>query len=127
MVLAISSRVFVGLPLAHSKEWLDSINDYLAEVVRTGNALRPYPRPLRSLLRPFLAPKHRMDTILSKALKFLSPAIEERQSANHKQTDLLGFLVEAAEVVDPISIVLKLLVLASAAVSFFFLTLLILN
>jgi hypothetical protein len=116
MVLAVSSRVFVGLPLAHDKAWLDTISAYLSEVVATANALRPYPRLLRPLLRPFLAPKSRMDDILSKAIAVLGPAILERQNPDHKANDLLGFLVLTSEVVDPMAITLKLLVLTSAAV-----------
>jgi len=117
MVLAVTSRVFVGLPLAHEKAWLDTVSAYLAEVVAIGNALRPWPRALRPLLRPFLAPRHRMDTIIKNALKILTPAIKQRQSFTNGQDDLLGFLVETSEVVDPKAIILKLLVLTSAAVS----------
>ncbi|KAF7854678.1 hypothetical protein EAF04_010247 [Stromatinia cepivora] len=115
MILAVSSRVFVGLPLSREKAWLDTVSAYLNEVVATANALRPYPRLLRPLLRPFLAPKSRMDAILSKALEILGPAIQERQNADHKANDLLGFLISTSKVVDPKEIILKLLVLNSAA------------
>ncbi|KAJ8061492.1 hypothetical protein OCU04_009307 [Sclerotinia nivalis] len=84
--------------------------------VATANALRPYPCLLRHLLRPILAPKSRMDAILSKALEILGPAIQERQNADHKRNDLLGFLISTSEVVDPKEVILKLLVLHSAAV-----------
>ncbi|EDN92085.1 hypothetical protein SS1G_07947 [Sclerotinia sclerotiorum 1980 UF-70] len=81
----------------------------------TGNALRPYPRLLRPVLRSFLAPKTRMDGIFSKALEILGSAIQERQKPEHKANNLLGFLVSTSEVVNPKEIVLKLLVLNSAA------------
>ncbi|APA13444.1 hypothetical protein sscle_11g082140 [Sclerotinia sclerotiorum 1980 UF-70] len=115
MILAVSSRVFVGLPLFREKAWLDTVSAYLDEVLATGNALRPYPRLLRPVLRSFLAPKTRMDGIFSKALEILGSAIQERQKPEHKANNLLGFLVSTSEVVNPKEIVLKLLVLNSAA------------
>lgn len=116
MILAVSSRVFVGLPLSREKAWLDTVSAYLNEVVFTATTLRPYPRLLRPLLRPVLAPQSRMDAILSKALEILGPAIRERQDPNHKPTDLLGFFISTSEVLDARDIILKLLVLNSAAV-----------
>jgi cytochrome P450 len=116
MVLAVSSRVFVGLSLAHDKAWLDITSAYLSEVVAIGNALRPWPRSLRPLLRPFLAPKSRIDNIIAKALEVLTPAIEQRQKLKDEQNDLLRFLVQTSDVVNPKSIILKLLVLNAAAV-----------
>ncbi|KAI9643201.1 hypothetical protein NHQ30_007817 [Ciborinia camelliae] len=115
MVLAVSSRVFVGLPLARNKAWLDTISAYLAEVVATADALRSYPHFMRTLLRPFLAPKSRMEAILSKALEILGPAIQERQNPDYKANDLLGYLIATSEVVHPKEIILKILVLNSAA------------
>ena len=110
MVLAVSSRVFVGLLLARYPAWLDTVSAYLAEVVGTANTLRPWPRLLHPLLRPFLAPKRRMDAILAKAQKALGPAIREREALKYEQTNLLGFLVQTSDVVDELSIILKLLV-----------------
>lgn len=120
MVLAVSSRVFVGLPLAHDKDWLDTISAYLSEVVGTGNALRPWHPALRPILRLVLAPKSRMNAILAKAQEVLTPAIEARKALGDDQKDLLGFLVQTSEVIDPMSIILKLLVLTSAAVRIVF-------
>jgi hypothetical protein len=74
------------------------------------------PRALRPFLRPFLAPKRRIDNIIAKALEVLTPAIEERQSLGDEQNDLLGFLVQTSDVINPKSIILKLLVLNAAAV-----------
>ncbi|CAD6451447.1 523ff31b-83c7-4f83-86e0-be06ec8d3804 [Sclerotinia trifoliorum] len=115
MILAVSSRVFVGLPLSREKAWLDNVSAYLNEVAAIADSLRPYPRLLRPLLRPFLAPKSRMDGILSKALEILGPAIQERQKPHHKANDLLGFLISTSKVVNPKEITLKLLVLNAAA------------
>lgn len=108
----------MGLPLARDKRWLDVVSAYLANVVGTENALRPWPRFIRSLVRPLVAPKREIDTILTDALKILGPAINERRESQQKQNDLLGFFVETSDVVKPISIVLKLLVLTSAAVCY---------
>jgi hypothetical protein len=118
MVLGVSSLVFVGMPIARQPEWLDVVSAYLTEVVATASALRPYPTLLRPLLRPFLAPKSRMQAILRKANIVLLPAIQERMVPEHEQKDLLGFLVQSCETVDPLSIILKLLVLVSAAASY---------
>lgn len=57
MVLSVTSRVFVGESLCRDQGWLEAVSAYLAEVVATGQALRPYSRRLRPLLRPLLAPK----------------------------------------------------------------------
>ena len=108
----------MGAELACNQEWLDTISAYLAEVVAIGNALRPWPSRLRSLIRPFLAPRYKMDAIISKAQKVLLPAIRIRQAADHTPTDLLGFLSQSSDALKPISVILKLLVLTSAAVSF---------
>ncbi|KAF4630842.1 hypothetical protein G7Y89_g7285 [Cudoniella acicularis] len=115
MVLAISSRVFVSLPLARDQAWHDTVSAYLANVVETANALRPWPKALRPFIRHLVAPKSRMANILANAKEILVPAIEERQALDHKQSDVLGFLVETSEVVDPTSIILKVLVLLAAA------------
>ena len=115
MVLSVTSRVFVGRPLAYEQAWLDTVSGYLAEVVATANALRPWPSVLRPLVRHFVAPKHRMDTILTNAEKLLVPAIQERQE-REKQTDMLGFLVQTSEAVDPKAVILRLLILTAAAV-----------
>lgn len=117
MVLAVSSRVFVGLPLSRDQAWLDTISAYLTEVVFIANTLRPYPRVLRPCLRLLLAPESRMEAILAKALEISGPAIQERQQPGHEANDLLGFLISTSEVVNPKDIILKLLVLNSAAVS----------
>lgn len=118
MILAVSSRVFVGLPLSRDQAWLDTISAYLNEVVFIVNTLRPYPRVLRPILRFILAPESRMDAILAKALEILGPAIQERQKPGYEANDLLGFLISTSDIVDPKDIILKLLVLNSAAVSF---------
>ncbi|TGO51091.1 hypothetical protein BOTNAR_0368g00010 [Botryotinia narcissicola] len=115
MVLAVSSRVFVGLPLSRDQAWLGTISAYLNEVVFIANTLRPYPRVLRPYLRLILAPESRMEAILAKALEILGPAIQERQKPGHEANDLLGFLISTSEVVNPKDIILKLLVLNSAA------------
>jgi hypothetical protein len=117
MVLSLSSRTFVGLPLARDSAWLQIISTYLAEVVATAGALRPYPAPLRPFLRPFLAPKSRMDKVLATARAVISPVIEERRQSNDKNVDVLQFLISTSKVVDPMSVILKLLVVMSAAVS----------
>lgn len=57
MVLSVTSRLFVGESLCRDQGWLEAVSAYLAEVVATGQALRPYSRRLRPLLRPLLAPK----------------------------------------------------------------------
>lgn len=44
-------------------------------------------------------------------------AIKERMVPEHEQIELLGFLVQSCETVDPLLIILKLLVLVSAAAS----------
>lgn len=54
--------------------------------------------------------------VLTAAQKVLFPAIEARQNSHEKHLDLLGFLVETSKDGQPMPIVLKLLVLASAAV-----------
>ncbi|KAM0157208.1 hypothetical protein ACHAPG_004890 [Botrytis cinerea] len=115
MILAVSSRVFVGLPLSRDQAWLDTISAYLNEVVFIANTLRPYPRVLRPILRFILAPESRMDAILAKALEILGPAIQERQKPGYEANDLLGFLISTSDIVDPKDIILKLLVLNSAA------------
>ncbi|ESZ94104.1 hypothetical protein SBOR_5524 [Sclerotinia borealis F-4128] len=97
IILAVSSRVFVDLPLARDKARLDIISAYIAEAVATGDALRPYPHFLRPLFRPFLAPQSRMAAILSIAQIILGSAILERQDPNHKANDLLGFLIATSK------------------------------
>ncbi|KAF7934075.1 uncharacterized protein EAE97_008435 [Botrytis byssoidea] len=115
MILAVSSRVFVGLSLSRDQAWLGTISAYLNEVVFIANTLRPYPRALRPYLRLVLAPESRMEAILAKALEILGPAIQESQKPGHEANDLLGFLISTSEVVNPKDIILKLLVLNSAA------------
>ena len=117
MVLSVSSRVFVGESLCRDQEWLQVVSAYLTEVVSTAKALRPYPRILRPLIRPLLAPKGRMTLILSNARKVLIPAIEARRKSRDKHIDLLQFLVETSGDGQHMPIILKLLVLTSAAVS----------
>ena len=117
MVLSVSSRVFVDEPLCRDQDWLQVVSAYLAEVVAVANVLRPYPRLLRPLLRPLLAPSGRMKRILSDAHKVLVPAIEARRRPDHHHNDLLNFLVETSSTKDYMPTILKLLVLTSAAVS----------
>ena len=117
MVLSMSSRVFVGLPLCRDPAWLEVVSAYLAEVVGTAAALRPYPKYTRSVIRPFLAPPKRMARILARAREALEPAIWERRASDNQDLDLLSFLVQTSETIDVMSIILKLLVLTSAAVS----------
>ena len=117
MVLGVSSRTFVGSILCRDPRWLKVISDYLAEVVAVGNKLRPYPHYLRAILRPFLAPRSRMADILANAMEVLRSPIEEREAFPGQFVDLLGFLVETSVEVKHESIILKLLVLSSAAVS----------
>ena len=116
MVLSVSSRVFVGKSLCRDQEWLQVVSAYLAEVVSTAKALRPYPHALRPFIRPFLAPKGRMGLILSKAKKVLTPAIEARSKSRDEYSDLLQFLVDTSSDKKHMPIILKLLVLTSAAV-----------
>ena len=116
MVLSVSSRVFVGDLLSRDQDWLQVVSAYLAEVVSTAKALRPYPRMIRPILRPVLAPKARMTAILSKAQKVLIPAINTRRHSHDKHVDLLQFLVDTSENEQYLPIILKLLVLISAAV-----------
>ncbi len=116
MVLSVSSRVFVGDIYCRNEEWLQVISAYLTEVVTTARVLRPYHPFLRPLLRPFLAPKSRMNGIMKKAEKVLLPAIRERQSSQGAHLDLLQFLVDTSPDGKTMPIILKLMVLTSAAV-----------
>ena len=117
MVLSISSRVFVGESLCRDSAWLEVVSAYLAEVVSTANALRPYPSIIRPILRPFLAPKSRMASTIARAQDILDPAIEARQKSHDRYLDVLGFLVSTTETEETLPVILKLLVLMSAAVS----------
>lgn len=86
-------------------------------MVATAGQLRPYPPPLRPLLRPFVAPKSRMAKVLASSRAVLFPVIEKRQKSEDHHLDVLQFLISTSKVVDPMSVILKLLVLMSAAVS----------
>lgn len=116
MVLSVSSRVFVGQTLCRDQGWLQVVSAYLAEVVATARVLRPYPPVLRSILRPLLAPKSRIARIIERAQEVLDPAIRARQQSPDDYIDLLGFLVKTSRDEQTKPIVLKLLVLTSAAV-----------
>ncbi|KAL9063655.1 MAG: hypothetical protein Q9161_009356 [Pseudevernia consocians] len=115
MVLSVSSRIFVGESYCRNEEWLQVISAYLSEVVTTAKALRPYHPILRPLFRPFLAPKGRMSGIMKKAEQILLPAIKDRQESYSEHLDLLQFLVDTSPDGKIMPIILKLLVLTSAA------------
>ena len=117
MVLSVSSRIFVGESHCRNEEWLQVVSAYLNEVVATAKALRPYHPFLRPLLRPFLAPKSRMRGVINKAEQVLLPAIRDRQGSHAEHLDLLQFLVDTSPDGKIRPLVLKLLVLTSAAVS----------
>ncbi|KAF4609828.1 hypothetical protein G7Y89_g15795 [Cudoniella acicularis] len=90
MILSVSSPVFVGLPLAHDQAWLDIV--------------------------PFLASKKQFEELLTRAKKLLTPAIRERENLGEEQDDVLGFLVQSWEIVNPRAVILQLLSLNAAAI-----------
>ncbi|KAI1934461.1 hypothetical protein LOZ66_005929 [Ophidiomyces ophidiicola] len=53
-IALVSGRVFVGLPLCRSEEWVESSINYAVESVAAGQQLRAYPAQLRTLVAPFL-------------------------------------------------------------------------
>ena len=107
----------MGRDLCYKRAWLDVVSAYLATVVGTAAALRPYPRIARAFLRPIFAPRKKIETILENAREIIDPAIAERRTSDTQHVDLLSFLVQSQRETDSMTIILQLLVLTSAAVS----------
>jgi hypothetical protein len=89
--------VLMGEELAHSGGWDKIVMEYFPEAMRIRNALKPWPRSFRPLVKPFLVPNNQLETILTKAETFLEEPIRRRREPDNQDVDILKFLAEYNE------------------------------
>ncbi|KAH8660625.1 cytochrome P450 [Xylariales sp. PMI_506] len=96
-VQGITSMVLMGEELAHSGGWDKIVMEYFPEAMRIRNALKPWPRSLRPMVKPFLVPNNQLETIITKAETFLEEPIRQRRQPDNQDVDILKFLAEYNE------------------------------
>lgn len=97
MVSCMTSTVFIGEELSHGGGWNKIVMEYFPEAWRIRNALSPWPRPIRPLVKPFLVPNNQLEAILQKAEQFLEEPIRKRRDPDNEDVDILKFLAEYNE------------------------------
>ncbi|KAH6649112.1 cytochrome P450 [Truncatella angustata] len=97
MVQSLTSTVFIGEELAHGGDWDKIVMEYFPEAWRIRDALKPWPRVLRPLVKPFLVRDNKLEAILTKADRFLEEPIRKRLHPDNQDVDILKFLAEYNE------------------------------
>ncbi|KAJ7486891.1 cytochrome P450 [Mycena latifolia] len=96
IVCRTSNRVFVGLPLCRSPEWIALNIRYTIDVVVAGQLIRMLPSILRPIIGPFLTSRTKN---MREGEKLLGPLVEKRlneEKPTARNNDLLSWLIEAA-------------------------------
>jgi hypothetical protein len=115
MVSSITSTVFIGEELAHGGGWDKIVMEYFPEAWRIRTALWKWPRSLRPIVKPFLVRNNQLETILTKAERFLEEPIRRRREPDNQDVDILKFLAEYNE--SPRKVALQIVGIITGAVS----------
>ncbi|KAI5468190.1 cytochrome P450 [Mariannaea sp. PMI_226] len=115
VVSSITSTVFIGEELAHGGGWDKIVMEYFPEAWRIRNALSPWPRFIRPLVKPFLVPNNQLEAILQKAERFLEEPIQKRRNPDNQDVDILKFLAEYNE--SPRKVALQIVGIITAALN----------
>ncbi|KAJ7086248.1 cytochrome P450 [Mycena epipterygia] len=102
IVARTSNRLFVGLPLCRTQEYLDLNISYTISVFSRGQIIRLLPNFLKPILSPLFSSRK---SSLRHALKFLGPVIDKRLADEREHgpewadrpNDLLSWLIDLAE------------------------------
>ncbi|KAJ7936088.1 cytochrome P450 [Mycena leptocephala] len=117
IVCRTSNRLFVGLPLCRSPEWIALNTRYTIDVAVAGQLIRMLPKILRPIFGPFLTSRKRN---LRQAVKLLGPLVEKRlRDSTSSDNDLISWLLAASspEKRTVISIVERVLAINFAAIN----------
>lgn len=114
-VQGITSTVLIGEELAHSGGWDKIVMEYFPEAMRICNTLKPWPRAIRPLVKPILVPNNQLETILTKAERYLEEPIRKRREPDNQDVDILKFLAEYHE--SPRKVAMQIVGIITGAVS----------
>ncbi|KAJ7310829.1 cytochrome P450 [Mycena albidolilacea] len=96
VVCRTSNRLFVGLPLCRSPEWIDLNIWYTIDTAVAGQLIRILPTILRPIFGPLLTSRKRN---LRQAEKLLEPILQERlndHDSSSSNNDLISWLLDAS-------------------------------
>ncbi|KAF2763381.1 cytochrome P450 [Pseudovirgaria hyperparasitica] len=102
LVARVSARVFLGVPLCRSEEWLEISTEFTENTFISLVILRMFPRFLHGIVSWFLPSVWRANNYIRRAKRLLTPEIKERQAAwrkgyqTEKQMSLLSWMIEIA-------------------------------
>ncbi|KIJ05875.1 hypothetical protein PAXINDRAFT_92824, partial [Paxillus involutus ATCC 200175] len=106
VVCRTTNRVFVGLPLCRNSDWIDLTNRFTLDVIKGGVMIALFPKVLAPLVARFMTS---VPGTARRAMKHLSPIIEERRShlgleygkdGADKPNDFLSWLMNHPEASD---------------------------
>jgi ent-kaurene oxidase len=120
MITRITNRVFVGLQLCRSEDWLSNSHAYPMSAIALGRALWKYPACLRHVVHPFMKETAALNKAKQAISDQLLPVIAARRYGNfdEKPNDMLQWMLDTAKGPDAQDdeIVKKFMVLTLAAV-----------
>lgn len=97
MISSMTSTVFIGEELTHRGGWSEIVQEYFPEAWRIRMALKPWPRSIRPLVKPLLVRNNKLESIITKAEKFMEEPVRKRREPNNQDVDILKFLADYGE------------------------------
>ena len=115
-VASITSTIFIGEDLAHGGGWDKIVMEYFPIAWGIRTALKPWPRALRPIVKPFLVRDNQLEVVLQQAESFLEEPIRRRREPDNQDVDILKFLSEYNS--SPRKIALQIVGIITGAVSY---------